>query len=176
MVDNQRDVLVLTPIIFPTIVLFIVPIIIIFVIRYRGLLSSNSSNYRRLSMWLSTLAAIASLVGAVMSLYITYIVGQKKLGLMNILVTPAYAQFNSSTAASPGSPAISPPAYLGALLTAILIVLLLILLSGVIGSLLIPDIPANASRRAAANDIVKTFGGFFIGILTSFLKQATGSP
>lgn len=61
------------------------------------------------------------------------------------------------------------------MLTAILLVLLLVFLCAVIASLVLKDVPENVSRRTAANDIVKTFGGFFIGVLTSFLKQAIGS-
>ena len=68
------------------------------------------------------------------------------------------------------------PNSLGVMLTSILAVMLIVFLVSVAMSLILKDTPANASRRTSANDIVKTFGGFFIGILTSLLKQAIGGP
>jgi hypothetical protein len=65
--------------------------------------------------------------------------------------------------------------FLGYMLSAILLVMLAVFMFAVIAVLLLKDIPQNTGRRTAANDIVKTFGGFFIGILTSFLKQAIGT-
>jgi uncharacterized membrane protein YfcA len=60
------------------------------------------------------------------------------------------------------------------MLTVILVVMLIVFVIAALASLLIKDTRENAARRVAANDIVKTFGGFFIGILTSFLRQAIG--
>jgi hypothetical protein len=165
-------VLSLSPLILGTIFVFLMTIIGLFVIA--RFTPASEESFKRFKFFLQLILAISGLVAGSLSLYFTYITGvSKRYGLINLILPAALAQNGAAPPAAP-PPTIIPPPYLGTLLTMILVVLLLILCFGVLGSLFIPDIPANASRRAAANDIVKTFGGFFIGVLTSFLKQATG--
>jgi small-conductance mechanosensitive channel len=115
------------------------------------------------------LVAVVSLFAALLAVYFYVRETNLGLGLAPFFgVTLAYAQGNGSN--------IGPnTVFLGYMLTAIVVVMLIVFLSAVMAVLLLKDTRENAGRRVAANDIVKTFGGFFIGVLTSFLKQAIGS-
>jgi len=113
---------------------------------------------------------ILSVAAAFLAMYLYLKEGAHAIkGALIEFIAAAYAQ-----PAGVASGGVQAPPYLGGMLTAILVVMLAVFLFAVLAVLFLKDIPENTSRRASANDIVKTFGGFFIGILTSFLKQAIG--
>lgn len=125
----------------------------------------------------NTIVAVISLISALLAAYLYYLSNgtSKSLGNWKDILNPlksAYAQSSLAVAAPGVTTPIQP--FLGYMLSAILLVLMVVFLFAVVIVLVLKDAPQNRSRRTAANDLVKTFGGFFIGVLTSFLKQAIG--
>jgi hypothetical protein len=82
----------------------------------------------------------------------------------------------SAHAAPPtGSPIASADRLsLGLAVNAIIGVMLIMFATAAFLVMTLKDTPENRERRAAADSIVKTFGGFFIGLLTSTVKQSIG--
>jgi hypothetical protein len=137
--------------------------------------------HSRWLFWTNALLAVISTIAAGVASYIYFHQGngpeRGRLGNWHVIFDPttvAHAQTLSGAVAGQAGVTTPVQPFLGYMLSAILIVLLVVFLVAVIAVLALRDVPENLSRRTAANDIVKTFGGFFIGVLTSFLKQAIG--
>jgi len=78
----------------------------------------------------------------------------------------------NALAQSPGqSPHVSD-SFVSVVFGLILAVMLITFLGSVAVLFLATDIPQNKSRISAADNLAKTLGGFFIGILTSIIKQS----
>ncbi len=144
---------------------------------YLRSVSNKSPQLGKLLTITNVIVSVIALISALLVAYLYYLSDstRKSLGNWQDIFNPlkfAYAQTSPAVAAPGVTTPIQP--FVGYMLSAILLVLLVVFLFAVIAVLLLKDLPQNRGRRMAANDIVKTFGGFFIGVLTSFLKQAIG--
>ena len=83
------------------------------------------------------------------------------------VISPAFAEEEKS-AGTPGSGLL--PYIVGGIFLTMLVAFLTAL--GV--TFLVDDTPKNQKKIDSADNIVKTFGGFFIGIITSFVNQVIG--
>lgn len=84
------------------------------------------------------------------------------------IITNAFAQVQEAVHSGRGAE------LLNYIMGAIVAVMLGTFLVAVVVLLFTPSKPANRQRLAAADNIVKTFIGFFIGLMTAFVKQALG--
>src|ERR1700731_1016383 len=141
---------------------FVVSVLLSIYLRTR----IESPKIRRALGITNVIISVIALISAILSGYLYYL-NSKPSNTSNWqnIFTPlkfAYAQASSPVVAASGVTTTVQP-YLGFILSAILFVLLVVFLCAVAAVLIFKDVPQNRSRRAAANDIVKTFGGFFTG-------------
>jgi hypothetical protein len=176
----QQASITLAPLIISLTVAFI---LLVIVSIYLKVLTTENPKLERLLNIINMALSVIALGAAVLAAYLYYLssnyhpISMRNWRDMFSPMRFAYAQTPPShaatTQAAVATASIQP--FVGYMLSAIFIALIVVFVLAAITSLFLPDTAQNRSRRTAAQDLVKTFGGFFTGILASFLKQAIGA-
>ena len=126
--------------------------------------SSNSDLISKITLFFAIIGGLLGLttaVSAILSNFEAIVQTFQKHGFLEVIVTTAYAADDIKSNLAPYVPFIA---------MGILAIMGLSFIVALVVLLLVPDTKENQARIKSADNIVKTFGGFFTGLATTLLR------
>lgn len=127
---------------------------------------------KSIAFWIIAITGFLAAIASVAMMFIQ-LFSDSKASFGKIL---NFEIFNYAYAQTASTQPIQSTSLVNYIVGGIFIVIFLTFVAAVMVMLFTKNEDVNKRKLAAADNIIKTFGGFFIGVATSFANQAIGTP